>query len=44
MKKAALFVSAAFPCIERLCSAMSGKEEAEAFEEVVESTKERVLF
>jgi hypothetical protein len=38
-EKAALTKSAAFPCLEQLCCGMSGKEEAEAFEEVVESTK-----
>jgi hypothetical protein len=43
-KKAAHTRSAAFTYREALRCAMSGKEEAEAFEKVVESTKERVLF
>ena len=43
-KKAALTKSAAFPCLEVLSCGMSGKQEAEAFQEVVESTRERVLF
>jgi hypothetical protein len=34
-RKVTLFVSAVFLNIEALCCAMSGKQEAEAFEEVV---------
>jgi hypothetical protein len=43
-KKAVLTKSVAYLYLEALDCAMSGKQEAEAFEEVVESTKETVLF
>jgi hypothetical protein len=43
-RKAALFVGAAFLNIEAFRSGMSGREETEAFQKVVGSTEERVLF